>query len=238
MKGAKLFVATPMYGGMCYSPYALALSDLSVACRNYNVPLKIRVVNNDALIVNARNLLAHYFLADTDCTHMMFIDADVSFKPEHVFSLIEENKDLIAGNYPKKMIDWEEVQKAVKAGVPVDQLKYHTGRPTFAIIPGTEGEHKFENPLEVETVATGFMLIKRRVFEELAPLVDEYWHPDHKDRPIKNFFRLLVENTKLYSEDNSFCKLWRQHGGKVYLAPWVMLNHTGTYTFEGRLTGL
>lgn len=238
VKAAKLFIATPMYGGMCYSPYALSLTDLSVACTRYGIPFTIRVVNNDALIVNARNLLAHYFLHQTDCTHLMFIDADVSFKPEQVFSLIEEDKDIIAGNYPKKLIDWEEVSKAVEAGITNNDLKYYTGRPTFAIVPGTEGEHMLFEPLEVETVATGFMLIKRQVLEKLTDKTEKYWHPDHKEAPLSSFFSLRIQNERLYSEDNSFCKLWREHGGKVYLAPWIMLTHTGTFTFEGRLNGI
>ena len=93
-------------------------------------------------------------------------------------------------------------------------------------------------PLEVETVATGFMLIKRQVLEKLTDKTEKYWHPDHKEAPLSSFFSLRIENERLYSEDNSFCKLWREHGEKVHLAPWIMLTHTGTFTFEGRLNGV
>lgn len=233
VKGTVLFVATPMFGGMCYSGYALALSDLSVSCAQYGIPLRIKVINNDAFIHNARNILAHSFL-ESNATHLLFIDADVSFSHNDALSLIEADKDVIAGIYPKKTIEWDRVERAVKAGIPQDQLKHFTARHTFAVLQETT-EVNIEEPLEVQTAATGFMMIKRRVFECLADKVEKYKHPDYKD-PLSMFFNTEIHNGSLYSEDNYFCRLYRKHGGKIFIAPWVNLAHTGTFTFQGRLT--
>lgn len=233
LEGMKLFVATPMFGGMCYSGYALALSDLAVACNHYKVPMRIKVLNNDAFIHNARNVLAHNFL-ESGATHMLFIDADVTFTANDALSLLQEDKDVIAGIYPKKAIEWDRVERAVKHGIHVDQLKHYTAKHTFAVLEGMD-QVDISQALEVATAATGFMMIKRQVFEHLSPKVEKYRHPDYKD-PLSMFFNTEINDGSLYSEDNYFCRLWRRHGGKVFIAPWVCLAHTGTYTFQGRLT--
>jgi len=106
-----IFIATPMYGGMCAGYYTQAMLTLQNQAQQAGVTVTYSFMFNESLITRARNALVHNFLK-SEATHMMFIDADVSFKPEHVFSLIEENKDLIAGNYPKKMIDWEDRARA------------------------------------------------------------------------------------------------------------------------------
>ena len=36
----KLFVATPMYGGMCAGMFAKSTADLSALCTNYGIPLQ------------------------------------------------------------------------------------------------------------------------------------------------------------------------------------------------------
>jgi hypothetical protein len=36
----------------------------------------------------------------------------------------------------------------------------------------------------------------------------------------------------LLSEDYQFCKLWKESGGKIYLAPYVRVSHAGTYWFK------
>jgi hypothetical protein len=33
------------------------------------------------------------------------------------------------------------------------------------------------------------------------------------------------------SEDYYFCDKFRKVNGKIYAAPWVMLKHTGSYTY-------
>jgi hypothetical protein len=38
-------------------------------------------------------------------------------------------------------------------------------------------------------------------------------------------------NDLLLSEDFYFCKRWRDIGGKLFVAPWVRLTHSGNYTF-------
>ena len=74
-----IFVATPMYGGLCYGFYMQSGLKLQTMCRDMNIGLSFSMLFNESLIQRARNLLAANFLK-SEATHMMFIDADINFR--------------------------------------------------------------------------------------------------------------------------------------------------------------
>ena len=55
----------------------------------------------DSLVTRARNKLVTEFLK-TDCTHLFFIDADISFEPDDLIRVLAFNKPLVAAPYPIK----------------------------------------------------------------------------------------------------------------------------------------
>jgi hypothetical protein len=46
------------------------------------------------------------------------------------------------------------------------------------------------------------------------------------------------ESRRYLSEDYTFCRLWQQMGGEVFLDPRTGLNHVGHYTFRGNIRKL
>jgi len=175
----------------------------------------------------------------------LFIDADLRFDPHGVYHMLEANKDVICGIYPKKEINWEMVKMAVDAGVPVDQLKHHTGSWVINLAEyAGNATVNAAKPFEIWAGGTGMMLIKRKVFERLKETTETYVNDmvdlagEMKDRErIYNFFSLSIEpgTERLLSEDYHFCREWREIGGKIYAAPWLTPGHIGTYLFEGQL---
>jgi hypothetical protein len=200
-------------------------------------------VFNESLIQRARNGLVKAFLK-TECTHLLFIDADIKFSAHEVLAMVDADKDVIAGIYPKKEINWFSVAGAAKANVPAEALKHFTGSFVVNLSAGaTEASVPVNQPLEVDNAGTGLMLIKREVFEMLAPLVASYTN-DVTDlsgsigaERISEYFATSIDpaSNRLLSEDYHFCTIWRRSGGKVHVAPWVNLAHVGSYVFEGRL---
>ena len=235
-KQVKLFIATPMFGGMCYHHYAIGLMDLGIAARHFGMKVNVKVISNDPFLVNARNKLVHEFLK-TDYTHFLFVDADIGFTPDEAFSMIEQDLDVIAGTYPMKQINWKLVHQAVQDGVTPEHLASFTTFHTFKPIDTGITEIPLDKPFEVSHAATGFMLIKRQVFERLADKVPEYEYrnPSERGEKVKMFFDTPIIDGMLYSEDVAFCKLVRDNNIKVHIAPWVSLPHAGTFTFKGRL---
>jgi len=238
-----LFVATPMYGGQCFGFYAQSCLQLQTLCKNANMNVSFSYLFNESLIQRARNLLVHYFLK-SDATHMMFIDADIRFNPNDIFPMLEADKDIICGIYPKKEINWQTVRNAIEAGVPDDQLKHHTGAFVVNLIDyQSQVTVPINKPVEIWNGGTGFMLIKREVFESLIGKVPMYLNNvldmrnSQNGETIHEFFATQIEKESklLLSEDYDFCKKARDNGLKVWAAPWVNLGHVGTYAFEGQL---
>jgi hypothetical protein len=241
---ANLLIATPMYGGLCNGVYTVAMIQMASVMSGKQMAFRYAYMTNESLITRGRNRLAHDFL-DTDCTHLMFIDADIGFNPKDIPTMVDADKDIICGIYPKKEINWSKVEEAVKAGVPVQELHTHTGSFVVNLVGGaSHQEGKLYAPMEIENGGTGFMLIKREVFEKLAPLVPEYkndmWQAVDEDKPkvIKEFFATSIDDEsggRLLSEDYHFCKIARKAGFTIWAAPWVRLEHFGSYSFSGQL---
>lgn len=238
-----IFVATPMYGGQCFGYFTQSCLQLSNLCKTNDVDVSFSFLFNESLIQRARNLLAQHFLK-SNATHLMFIDADIRFIPDQIFPMLEADKDIICGIYPKKEINWTTVKMAMDANVPNDQLKFHTGAFVVNLVDyQTEVTVPVNQPVEIWNGGTGFMLIKREVFENLIGKVPTYLNNvldmtnKENGETINEFFATSIEDDTniLLSEDYYFCKKAREHGMKVWAAPWVQLAHIGTYAFEGQL---
>jgi hypothetical protein len=190
--------------------------------------------STESLVPNARNVLTHEFL-ESQATHLMWIDADIGFNAMDIVSMLIADKDIVCGIYPKKEVDWARVARAVKAGVPPEELSNHAGLFAVKLLDDSAGGFAADSDglLEIAAGGTGFMLIKRGVFDTLSEVVPEY-APDRTS--IKEYYATTTdpESGRLITEDYHFCGLARSHGFKIYAAPWVRLGHAGTYVFDRR----
>lgn len=245
----KLMVATPMYGGMATGFFMRSVLDLTNACNHYGIPLQFFSLFNESLISRARNYCADEFMR-SDGTHLLFIDADIDFKPIDVLALLHislqpgKENDIICGPYPKKNISWEKVKDAVDQGYADENpfiLEKFTGDYVFSPVKG--GEYSLQEPIQVREAGTGFMLIPRSAFELFNKTYPEHsYKPDHLrsknfdgEREIFAYFQDPIENKRHLSEDYWFCYRMTDAGAKVWICPWMEINHTGSYTFKGSL---
>lgn len=241
-----IFVATPMYGGLCHGTFATSLLTMVNTFTNAKMGFTFAHMMNESLITRARDSLANDFLDTKECTHLMFIDSDIGFNPQDIIPMVTADKDVICGLYPKKEINWNQVSEAVKQGVPPQALGNYTGIFVMNAVDGDEKvEVQLQEPIEIANGGTGFMLIKRSVIEKLKEVVPTYnsdmymvTDTERKPRIIYQFFDTSIDKdsgNRLLSEDYHFCKLARDNGFKVWAAPWAQLSHTGSYTFSGFL---
>jgi GT2 family glycosyltransferase len=230
-KDVKLFIATPFFGGATYN-YVQGIFNLGYNLGKLGVHAHFAQTLNNPYIWTARNRLVADFLK-TDFTHFMFIDQDVGFLANDVFALIQEDKDIVAGTYPLKQINWEYVEQAVKDGVPAEKLESHTAMHVFLPVNKQDKPNNKEL-LEVINVGTGFMLIKREVFEKLAETVNTYFEVITPELRVKtlDFFGHERVDDEFWGEDVSFCMRVRGAGMKIYVAPWVQCSHYGSYHYN------
>ena len=251
-----IFVATPMYGGQCFGLYMKACLDLQAICMQYGVQVKFSFLFNESLITRARNYLVDEFYHRSDCTHLLFLDADVNFDPRDVIALLALDKDVIGGPYPKKAIKWKSIATAIKKNPDIDpgMLDKVAGDFVFNPVKGT-AQFTVSEPLEVLEIGTGFMMVKREVFtkmEEAYPMIR--YLPDHVgqanfdgSRYIHAFFDTVIDtkdsitgggSERYLSEDYMFCQMWRKIGGTIHLCPWMRTTHIGTYHFTGDMPAI
>ena len=254
LRKRKIMVATPMYGGMCSGQYTRSTTDLGILGEKYGMEFQFFYLYNESLITRARNYLVDEFMR-SDCTHLMFIDADIGFDPNDVIALsvIAEtgsDKHVVCGPYPKKCISWEKIKRAVDKGVAdkdPNVLENYVGDYVFNPANDTT-EILLDEPAEVLEGGTGFMIIQKEVFTKFAEVhPDRAYLPDHVrtehfdgSREIFAFFDCVIDpKTKRYlSEDYMFCQYVRAMGMKVWLCPWMRLSHMGSYNFGGSLIDL
>jgi hypothetical protein len=228
-----LVIGTPAYGGMMCTEYVQSLLALKEACLQYNIKLTCIFLGNESLIQRGRNTIAWHFL-NTDATHLMFIDADQKFVPNDIARMIKADKGIIAGAVPMKGINWDKVRQGAVLNHP--DLSRLTGIFNVNKLPGHEMMNPNE-PFQVKHVGTGFMLIRRDVFDELAPHVGWYKNGASSIPPedkVYDFFKVQNVDNQLLSEDYNFCHMYREHGGTVWVAPWCDLGHFGAYLFNGQ----
>ena len=259
LRERKIFVATPMYGGMCSGMYTKACCDLATTATKYQIDLKFFYLFNESLITRARNYCVDEFLR-SEYTHLMFIDSDINFDPNYVLTLAalcNDERPIIGGIYPKKCIAWEKVRNAVDKGLADDDpmmLERFTGDFVFNPVGGQQ-TISLSEPVEALEIGTGFMMLQRDVLEKFAKEYPKFrYKPDHNrsehfdgSRYIHAFFDTIIDNDqwmgegksegsdRYLSEDYMFCQLCQKIDIKTFLCPWMKLSHVGTYVFSGNL---
>jgi hypothetical protein len=252
LKKHKVFVATPMYGGMAHGLYIKSSLDLQTTMSKYGIETKFSFLFNESLITRARNYLVDEFLR-SDFTHLLFIDSDIHYNPQDVIAMLALDKDVIGGPYPKKSINWGNVAQAARnhPNMEPKELETLVGEYVFNVVKGTK-QFQVTDPLEVLEIGTGFMMVKREVFDTMKdayPMI--HYKPDHVGqanfdgtRYIHAFFDTVIDSKdsitgggsdRYLSEDYMFRQMWRKIGGQIWLCPWMKTQHIGTYAFTGNM---
>jgi hypothetical protein len=176
----------------------------------------LETIANESLVTRARNNLIAKGMANPDTTHLMFIDADIGFETLDVYKLVAANKDVIGGLYPKK-------------NYPVQ----------YVINPISGVEQQESGIQEVHDIGTGFLLIKRHVIEKMFQRYTDlkYKNSLNLDAKFEPFMYALFDTWLLpdgnyLSEDFTFCKRWKDMGGKIFAHNDVRLGHSGYHTFR------
>ena len=214
LRTTKIHISMPCYGGMLTESTFMSFIKWANTARQLGIDWTLETMVNESLISRARNTLTAKFLDMPDATHLFFVDADIGWEPWHLLVLINRDVDVIGGLYPMKTM------------------------PIKWVVNGFEGAEEGPDGLqEVSKAGTGFLLMKKHVFEKLNshPAVKQYKNDiglDPKyDQYLKTYFDTAVRQNRYYSEDWTFCENWRDIGGKIYVDKRVLLRHSGSYVF-------
>lgn len=216
LRTTRVHICMPCYGGQLTESTFMSFIKWSNMARQLGIEWTVETMTNESLISRARNTLTAKFLHTKESTHLMFIDADIGWEPWHLLVMLNAQKDVIGGLYPMKSLP----------------IKWCVNG-----IPGVEPEPG-SDLIEVTKTGTGFLLIKRDVFEKLdahpavKPFMNDIGLPPELNPYMKTYFDTAVRENRYYSEDWMFCENWRDIGGKVWVDKRVLLKHMGAYVFD------
>ena len=224
----KVFIPLICYNHTCNTEWMMSILKLLNSAKETGLNMSFYPIFFESLVSRARNAAVAHFLEDEENTHLLFIDSDIIFEPEDVYRLIQAEKDVIAGMYPKKYIVWDRLKKDPNAE-----------RVDFPI--GGEIKVTEDDFIESSYLPTGFLMIKR---EAILKLIAE--HPELKykndidgymggEDNFYNLFNAGIRNGIYESEDWGFCSLWKESGGQVLIHPDINLKHVGWHEYSGNL---
>jgi hypothetical protein len=235
-----LFVATPVHSDVSINYFASCL-DLQKECISNGVPIVIQLIKS-SLVTQGRQLCVSAFL-QSEATHLLFIDSDISFSTKAIKRMIAKNKDIMLIPYPVKSFDSDKVKKLIKEGNNLD-VRLIANQYTIGFIDPLKLKVE-DGVLEIERGPAGCMLIKREVFTKL---INKYPNRKIKQHTLIDGVAVLKENlynffdTYWNEEDNTytgedfyFCKLCRDAGIKIYGLLDEYIVHHGDYGYKGRL---
>jgi len=250
----KIIIGTPCFGGMIHNGYFQSMIELAANFTKLNLHYEVLTIGNESLIQRARNGIVAKFMSDPISTHLMFIDADITFSWIHIVKLLISGKELSGGCYPKKAFNWDKIkhQSVKNPKMHEDELMAKSLDYVFNPIYHQEGENvviKLNNGMvQVKDIGTGFMLINKSVITKMMKKYPEtkfmnnvagYGQTNTNDYFYALFDCCIDPVSRVYlSEDYLFCKRWIELGGELWVDLGTNLNHTGIIDYKGCLSSI
>lgn len=213
----KVFIATPAYDGKVEATCTASLIEGMRFLTDKGIPCTWRYLAGCCYLPIARNKLVRQFLA-SDCTDFVFVDADVGFEVGGLYKILQHDREIVGGAYPFKT-DREDYP-----------VQIFTDAAGFPLVDPETGL------IQAKGLPTGFMRIKREVFERMASPeleVVEYDSQFKARESYQAFFDTKKLGTYWWGEDYLFCKMWSDMGGKLWLAPNITFTHSGGQMWAG-----
>lgn len=249
-----LVILTPCYNSTVFVSYMESLIQTFAMCKEFGLRMKVHFCKNDSLVSRARNNLVAKAMTDKNMTHMLFIDADITWDPIDIVKLILADKGVVGGIYPIKNYNWgnfsedPDFVRKIMAKKQNSQLNNMMSDLHFLKTNMVKYNVNYEssvlnvtnNLAKVRHLATGFMMIKRAVIESMMRGFPDTKYTDDvgfltgdENNFAYALFDCGVEEGHYFSEDWLFCHRWTKMGGGVYIDVTINLDHTGIETFKG-----
>lgn len=225
-----IMIATPSHDSDCALDFGVGLMDSGMAMQAHRIYFEFARVDGSSLIPHARNSLVNMFLK-SKCQRLLFIDADQGYNKNHVLTLLNSNRPIIAGVTPHKRfpinLNFEPL--------PIDAHYFkdlcNKGSEEFFFYAKEKQDAKGE--IEVNRCGTGFIMIDRSVFETMKPEVETYKAFDNNDdTKHEEYFKMGGAEGTYRGEDWQFCYLAKKLKIPLFISSRVCLSHKGHYTWR------
>lgn len=172
--------------------------------------LNVKRIATSAGIDRQRSMIAQRFL-DAGHDQIFWIDADISFDPADVVTMLEHPEPFVCGAYVQKLSGGRPV---LCPDVAADER----------IVFGKGG-----GLIPVRSCGFGFVMTRAEVFAKIGeklPLCAD------REGPFRPYFHCIVSEQAYLSEDLSFCQRAREAGVQLLCDTRPRLWHHGEYSYS------
>jgi len=239
----KILIGTPAYDQQVTVAYPNTVMSL-MAQAGRTPGLQFELSAREFTVISwARNYYATRVLQDPSYTHLLFVDADMGFRPSLVEKMLSSGKDICACLYPTRRNDYPELKRTAASARDVASWRQRAARYAGRALKKQDGELVIEGHF-ARTVAagTGVMLIKREALERLREAYPRLWSDDpnghYRKLGLKSGVFQVFEAVQspdgiFSSEDMSFCIRWTAIGGEIWTCIDEPIQHVGREVFIG-----
>jgi hypothetical protein len=129
------------------------------------------------LVIDARNALATRVLEDESFTHLLFIDADMGFRPELIARMLAFGEPYVGCFYPKRQTDFGRLIDLARAHPDADDVRERAqefvGEPWRD--PASGSGRRRGDFIRADHVGTGVLLLGRDVLERMRAADPALW---------------------------------------------------------------
>lgn len=249
-----LYILTPCYGGVVHVNYTCSLLKTIELCERVGIKVVTEFTKNESLVQRARNHLIAKAMHNSNTTHIIFIDSDITWSPKDIINLILHDKEIVGGIYPFKTFYFDKLNDEKE----MEKLKQKYTNKVHQTISFPEflkqnllkfnlnfaaGQQRIQNNLlPIRHLATGFMMLQRSGIEKM---MEHYAHTKYEcdtgqlkgdeNKFCYALFDCFIKDGHYYSEDWGFCDRWKNIGGEIYADITVTLGHSGVTDYYGRV---
>ncbi len=232
-------ICTPCMDGRVHEPHMRSIEAAVAAGAGHGLQVKYLTISGLSVLPRARNVLVAGAL-EGGASQILFVDSDVAFSPQMFARIVTHPEPIVGGVIPSRPVHYAEKPRLLWKTLPEPAKVGPTGL------------------VEAESLGTGFLRIRREVFEhmretrisrpyvsqELSPALWPHLsaHFSYSLAPVVSrketaaFVRALAEHDipeewhfQDEGEDFYFCRNAREAGFKIYADTEIRLTH-----YEGR----
>lgn len=208
-----IYIGTPAYDGKVCAATLSGLLDLRHICTANNIGFAMDVIPGCAFVGHGRNQIAQRFLK-SEFRDLLFIDADIGFNAMDAAKICRAEPSVVMGLYLMKQ------EKTQYPALFVDPVRTHPSD---------------RNLIAMQYGPTGFMRIRREVFEAMIERYPDDWYIDGATKEkTYDFFPGGRHLNNFQSEDIAFCLRAKECGIDLWAMQGIELLHTGNKTWRSK----
>ena len=231
----KIMIGSPSYDGSVRKEYMSSVISLVEDLRMRSVAYRLNL-KAGTLVHVARNLICADFLSDQSCSHLLFIDTDIGFRPSAVFALLDRSEPIAACACPYREMPFQ--HRIAGAGKTIAEILSQLFKYNLDPVIEDNKVAISNGFLSVRSVGAALLLVERTALETMirsgaaAKYTSTEFPPNYY-----GFFDYIFEGGHEIGEDRSFCARWLRASGKhIPCLITEYVGHVGPIESRGRFS--